>query len=79
MEPFTDKVLEDLGKKGTRRLLVMTASFVPDCLETLEEIAIRGKESFVEAGGGDYKQIPCMNENHLWVKFLTDRIEEWQR
>lgn len=75
--PYTDKALEELGAKKTGKVLVMTASFVSDCLETLEEIAIRGKESFVEAGGGDYKQIPCMNDNPLWVKFLTDRIAEW--
>jgi ferrochelatase len=79
MEPFTDKVLVDLGKKGTNRLLVMTASFVSDCLETLEEIAIRGKETFVEAGGGYFKQIPCMNDNPRWVKFLTDRISDWAK
>ncbi len=77
LQPYTDHELERLGKAGVKRLLVMTPAFVSDCLETLEEIAIAGKQSFVAAGGGYFKQIPCMNEHPLWVDFLRKRIQEW--
>ncbi|MGH8019889.1 MAG: ferrochelatase [Opitutaceae bacterium] len=77
LQPYTDHELERLGKAGLKRLLVMTPAFVSDCLETLEEISISGKQSFVAAGGGCFKQIPCLNEHPRWVAFLRKRIQEW--
>lgn len=77
LQPYTDFELKRLGAAGVKRLLVMTPAFVSDCLETLEEIAITGKATFEEAGGGSFKQIPCLNEHPLWVRFLVNRIHSW--
>jgi protoporphyrin/coproporphyrin ferrochelatase len=78
LQPYTDMTLERLGREGVKRLLVMTPAFVSDCLETLEEIAVAGKERFLHAGGVEFKQIPCLNEHPLWVQFLVSRIRAWQ-
>ena len=66
-----------LAKEGVQRILVMCPAFVSDCLETLEEIRIRGKESFVEAGGKDLEQIPCLNEHPLWIDTLETMSREF--
>lgn len=76
--PYTDQVLEDLPKKGVKKLLVMCPAFVADCLETLEEIQMEGKESFIEAGGESFEQIPCLNEHPAWIDYLVKRIEEFE-
>lgn len=70
LEPFTDIRLEKLPHEGVKNLLVVCPAFVSDCLETLEEIAIRGKEIFIEAGGENYEMIPCLNVHPLWVETL---------
>jgi len=77
LQPYTDEILEKLGKKGLKRLLVMTPAFVSDCLETLEEIAMQGKETFQEAGGGDFQMIPCLNEHPRWIQFLDEKSAAW--
>jgi ferrochelatase len=56
---------------------VVTPAFVSDCLETLEEIAMEGKEEFLEAGGEEFYAIPCMNDNDDWVQVLVNWIEAW--
>ncbi len=76
IEPYTDQVLEALPSKGVKRLLVMTPAFVSDCLETLEEIAMEGKEIFLEAGGESFEMIPCLNEHPSLVRFLADKCSE---
>ncbi len=67
LKPFTDIRLEEMPKQGIKKILILCPAFVSDCLETLEEIAIRGKEVFTEAGGEEYEMIPCLNVNELWV------------
>jgi ferrochelatase len=74
LKPYTDFRLQDMPGEGIKNLLVVCPSFVSDCLETLEEIAIRGKESFLEAGGSEYTMIPSLNTNSLWVQALADWI-----
>jgi ferrochelatase len=76
LEPYTDKVLEDLPKNGVKNLLVVCPAFVSDCLETLQEIHIEGKEIFMNAGGEQFTAIPCMNTNKEWVVALADLIKE---
>ena len=71
IKPYTTDVLTKLGKQKTSRIDVICPGFVSDCLETLEEIAIEGKQIFSEAGGGEYNYIPCLNERHDWLKALT--------
>jgi ferrochelatase len=75
LEPFTDIRLEQLPGEGIKRLLVVCPAFVSDCLETLEEIAIRGKEIFMNAGGNNYEMIPCLNTHPLWVKTIAAWIQ----
>ena len=71
MRPHTDQTLTRLGTRGIKRLLVMCPSFVADCLETLEEIGIRGKEIFRSAGGGELTLISCLNDHPAWVDALS--------
>ncbi|MEK8023485.1 MAG: ferrochelatase [Candidatus Hydrogenedentota bacterium] len=73
LTPFTDHELERFGKEGVKKILVICPSFVSDCLETLEEIAVRGRETFLEAGGEDLKLIPCLNDHPRWI----DTLEYW--
>ncbi len=76
LQPFTDIRLEEMPKEGIKKLLVLCPAFVSDCLETLEEIAIRGKESFMKAGGEEYEMIPCLNAEPLWVQALAGWIKD---
>jgi protoporphyrin/coproporphyrin ferrochelatase len=70
---FEDMVVE-LPKRGIKTIAVACPSFVADCLETLEEIGIRGREEFQEAGGEDLTLIPCVNSHPLWVKAAANLI-----
>jgi ferrochelatase len=63
LQPYTDKTLEALPGKGIKNVAILTPGFSVDCLETLEEIAMEGKESFLEAGGENYAYIPCLNDS----------------
>jgi protoporphyrin/coproporphyrin ferrochelatase len=76
LEPFTDIRLEQMPKEGIKKLLILCPAFVSDCLETLEEIEIRGKETFTEAGGTFYKMIPCLNDHPLWVATLAKWMKQ---
>jgi ferrochelatase len=71
IEPFSDEIIEDLAKKNVKRLAVVSPSFTADCLETLEELAIRGDESFKAAGGESFMLVPCVNDSDLWVKEIA--------
>ena len=77
LTPFTDYELQRLPKEGKKRLLVLCPAFVTDCLETLEEIRGEGKETFVHAGGESFEQIPCLNDQPPYIKFLTGRVNRW--
>lgn len=70
LKPYTDLELAEFPKRGIKKLLVICPAFVADCLETIEEIGMRGKETFVGAGGKEFKQIPCLNEHPLWISAL---------
>ena len=70
LKPYTDFELAELPKRGVKRLLVICPAFVSDCLETLEEIGIRGRETFLQAGGSEFAQIPCLNGHPLWIAAL---------
>ena len=63
--------------EGIKKLLILCPAFVSDCLETLEEIAIRGKETFIEAGGEEYEMIPCLNADPLWVQALAGWVKDY--
>ncbi len=71
LKPYTDNELERLAKKGIKNLVIVTPAFVTDCLETLEEIAMEGKEEFLEAGGENYHYVPCLNDDDDWAKLIA--------
>jgi len=77
LKPYTDQVLAELPKRGVKRLLVICPAFVSDCLETLEEIGLRGRETFLAAGGEDFAQIPCLNEHPLWIVALEKMVRRF--
>ncbi|MEE2947806.1 MAG: ferrochelatase [Verrucomicrobiota bacterium] len=74
LQPYTDLELPRLARQGVRRMLVICPAFVSDCLETIEEIGIRAKETFTEAGGESLELVPCMNEHPLWIKALENMV-----
>jgi ferrochelatase len=72
LQPYTADVLRDLGRAGARRVDVMCPGFVADCLETLEEIVLEGRQEFQAAGGGELSYVPCLNEAPAFIHALAD-------
>ena len=78
LQPYTDKTLENLPREGKKNVLVICPGFSSDCVETLEEISMQGKESFIKSGGLNFDVVPCLNDNddhinllqHLAKKFI---------
>ncbi len=66
--PYTDEVVVDFAKNGVKRLAMFSPAFIADCLETIEELGIRAKEDFLEAGGEDFHLAPCVNASSEWVE-----------
>lgn len=75
LQPYTAPTLETLARSGTSRVDVICPGFVADCLETLEEIAIEGKEIFLSGGGREYHYIPALNEDPSWLDALSSLVE----
>ena len=71
LKPYTDDELVRLANEGKKKLVIVTPAFVTDCLETLEEIAMEGKEEFLEAGGESYHYVPCLNDDDDWAKLIS--------
>ncbi len=69
--------LEKFPARGIKKLLVICPAFVSDCLETIEEIGMRGRETFLKAGGENLALIPCMNEHPRWIIALEKMIERF--
>jgi len=78
LTPYTDHELTRLPAAGAKNLLVMSPAFVADCLETLEEISVAGKETFLTAGGNTFQQIPCLNDHPAYIDFLAKRVRKWE-
>jgi len=76
IEPYTDETLENLPKKGVKKLAVVCPAFVSDCLETLEEIAMEGQEEFLKAGGESFHYLPCLNDEDAWIEVVKNLCEE---
>ncbi|MFI5222040.1 MAG: ferrochelatase [Bacteroidia bacterium] len=79
LKPYTDATLKELPSKGIKKLLVACPAFTADCLETLEEIAVRGKETFLMAGGETFTMIPCLNDHEEWIKCLASWCNDEER
>ena len=75
LKPYTDKTLENLPKEGKKNILVICPGFSSDCVETLEEISIQGKESFLKSGGKNFDTVPCLNDNDDHIKLIEKLIK----
>lgn len=78
LQPYTDVTIEKLAHDGIKNLAVVTPAFVSDCLETLEEIGMEGKEEFLQAGGLSFKLIPCLNDRDDWSDVIAQWITRWE-
>ena len=76
LQPYTDKTLENLPKEGKKNVLAICPGFSSDCVETLEEIQIQGKESFIESGGENFDMVPCLNDNDDHIILLKSLIQK---
>jgi len=75
LQPYTDKTLENLPKEGIKNVLTICPGFASDCVETLEEIQIQAKESFLNSGGENFDMVPCLNDNDDHILLLKSLIE----
>ena len=71
LQPYTEPTLRELARGGTKRVDVVCPGFVADCVETLEEIAMEGKQAFLSEGGKEFNYIPCLNGDHAWITALA--------
>ncbi|MEM1158232.1 MAG: ferrochelatase [Verrucomicrobiota bacterium] len=78
LQPYTDLTLEKLPENHVKKLIIACPAFVADCLETLEEIAMEGREIFMEAGGESYDMVPCLNDSPIWIDYLNGKVAEWK-
>ena len=76
LQPYTDKTLESLPSEGKKNVLAICPGFSSDCVETLEEILIQGKESFLDSGGENFDMVPCLNDNDDHIVLLKSLIEK---
>ena len=76
LQPYTDKTLENLPKEGIKNVLVISPGFASDCVETLEEISIQGKESFLKSGGERFEFVPCLNDNDDHINLLEYLVKK---
>ena len=76
LEPYTEPTLRELARKGFKHIQVFCPGFPADCLETLEEIAMEGKDVFFEAGGQRYDHIPCLNDHPAWIRTMVSLVEQ---
>ena len=74
LNPYTDKEIINFSKKGIKNIAILCPSFVADCLETLEEINLRARKSFLESGGESFTFIPCLNDDNNFIELLNDLI-----
>jgi ferrochelatase len=77
LTPYTDKTLESLPSKGVKNLLVICPGFASDCVETLEEINIQGRESFLSNGGENFDLIPCLNDNPDHINLFQNLLKKY--
>ena len=76
LQPYTDKTLENLPREGKKNILAICPGFSSDCVETLEEIQIQGKESFLNSGGENFDMVPCLNDNDDHIILLKSLIQK---
>lgn len=76
LQPYTDETLQTLPDDGVTAVQVVCPGFSADCLETIEEIGMENRDTFLEAGGSRYEYIPCLNAQSGHIEALTDLISD---
>ena len=76
LKPYTDETIEELAHDGVKHLAIMAPGFAADCLETLEELNMEGREEFEENGGGEFTYIPCLNADPDGMDLISTLIKE---
>jgi ferrochelatase len=74
IRPYTDELLPELAQRGVQRLAVLCPAFVADCLETLEEIGMRGRDQWLGLGGEAMQLVPCLNADPAWVRAVAEMV-----
>jgi ferrochelatase len=74
LQPYTDETIATLAKRGVKNLAVISPAFISDCVETLEELAIGGREIFLEAGGKNFTVIPCLNDSPAGMNLIENLV-----
>lgn len=74
LKPYTDKTLEAFPSEGVKNVVIVSPAFISDCLETLEELAMEGRDSFIEAGGENYSVVPCLNDSAAAIDVIEDIV-----
>ena len=77
LQPYTDKTFESLPNNGKQNILVICPGFASDCVETLEEISIQGKETFLKSGGKNFDMVPCLNDSEDHIKLFSHLIQRY--
>ena len=77
LQPYTDKTLEKLPNEGKKNILVICPGFASDCVETLEEISMEGKTSFIDGGGKNFDFVPCLNDNNDHIELFSNLITRY--
>ena len=76
IQPYAGDLINDLGKKGYKKVLAFSPAFVADCLETTIEVAVEFKEDFIKAGGEEWDLVESLNANKVWVDCLVDMVKK---
>lgn len=76
LQPYTDKTLEALPEQGAKKVVVVSPAFMSDCLETLEELAMEGRDEFMESGGEAYSVVPCLNDSEAAIDVIEDIVRK---
>ena len=77
LTPYTDQTIESLPSKGIKNLLIICPGFASDCVETLEEINIQGRDSFMESGGKNFDLVPCLNDNEDHINLFENLVKKF--
>tara|TARA_S200000501_G_scaffold361449_1_gene389684 strand:+ start:365 stop:1366 length:1002 start_codon:yes stop_codon:yes gene_type:complete len=77
LKPYTDKTFKSLPEEGKKNILVICPGFSSDCVETLEEMGIQGKETFIQSGGKNFDIIPCLNDSDSHIKLIEHLIRRY--
>ena len=79
IKPYLEPKVVELAKGGVKNLTVACPSFVSDCLETLEEVGLSIRETFLENGGASFQLVPCLNDAEVWVQSLSNELLKVKR